>query len=379
MKTILIVAFSNIEKDVRVLRHISALNSQYEVWTMGYGNKPEGSARHFQAPSKLGYLPISSKSLPMVLARSFDKAYAHTPVLAWAIKELIQIKADVDAIFCNDVVSIALPNFASFEGKMIADMHEYAPREMEDDWRFRLLLQRYYTHLCKKHLPSFGLVTSVSPGLVSEYSKQFGINCQLIMNARAFMPLPVNDAIPEKIKIVHSGLATSHRHLERMIEACDGLENVTLDLYLMPAPRQARTYKKLVTLAKNSSNTRVVPPIPMSELPKTLNQYDVGLSFIAPSSFSLKYGLGNKFFDYIQARLSLIVGPSPDMARLVNSLGNGKVASGFDSEDLRTTLATLTKSEIMEHKQKSDEGAHILNESAEADKLRLLVESLVSS
>jgi hypothetical protein len=379
MKTVLIVAFSTIDKDVRVLRHISALNKDHIVWTMGYGEKPEGSKKHIQAPKGLGYLPISPQSLLMVLSRSFDRAYSKTPVLNWAISEIKQIKEEIDLMFCNDVVTLALPHFAEFKGQIIADMHEYAPREMEDDWRFRLLLQRYYTHLCAEYLPSFDLVTSVSPGLVSEYSKQFGVNCQLLMNAREFMNLPVIPVEPNRIKIVHSGLATSHRHLERMIEACDGLENVTLDLYLMPAPRQARTYKKLVALAKKSSNSRVIPPIPMEDLPITLNRYDVGLSFIAPSSFSLEHGLGNKFFDYIQARLSVLVGPSPDMAIMVDEIGNGKATPGFSADDLRDTLVSLSAQEIMEHKQKSNDAARVFNESNEADKLKLMISHLINS
>lgn len=357
MKRILVISFTNIEKDVRILRHIKMLNSEFQVWTLGYGKKPDGSIKHFEIPTNKVYLPLTINSLLNVLLKKFSKGYVKTPAISWSIDQISLISNEIQAIFCNDVLTLGIPKLSDFHGFTIADMHEYAPKEMEDDWRFRLLLQSYYTYLCRNFLKLFDLITTVSPGLVAEYNEQFGVKCHLLLNAREHQHLPVNEASSNHLKVVHSGLATSHRRLDLMIVACSKLKNVSLDLFLVQAPRQKRTYKKLVKLALKTENCRVNKPVDPKELPKVLNKYDVGLSFIYPSSFSLRYGLGNKFFDYVQARLCLISGPSPDMANLINELKVGVVTEGFEADDLTQALKNLTPEAVAKYKENADKNA----------------------
>jgi hypothetical protein len=377
MAKVLIVAFSNLAKDPRVIRHISALKNEHEIVTIGYGEAPDFVSSHYQLPSSSSYLPLSIKGVASLLLRRFDYAYQSTSAVKNAAAHIDALS--FDAALFNDVQTLGLIEHLNRDCPAMIDMHEYAPREMEDDWRFRVLLQRYYTYLCANYLPEFEAVTSVSPGLAREYSSSFGVNCQILLNAREHMSLSVNQPSDETIKIVHSGLATKHRHIERMIQACEGIPNVTLDLYLMPAPRQKRTYKKLCNLAAATSNCKVIAPIPMDDLPSTMNKYDVGLAFIAPSSFSLEYSLGNKFFDYIQARLSIVTGPSPDMAKYVAELNNGDITQGFSAEDLRKTILEMTPEKLSAQKNNSNFAATLLNSEIEAEKLKLIVNEMISS
>ena len=376
MAKVLIVAFSNLAKDPRVMRHIAALKEEHEILTIGYGEIPSHVSNHYQLPNSSSYLPLSFKGVISLLLRKFDYAYQCTS----AVKDASRIIESIsfDAALFNDVQTTGLISQLKGGVPAVIDMHEYAPREMEDDWRFRLLLQRYYTYLCARYLPNFNTITTVSPGLANEYSSQFGVNCQLLLNARDYRNLPVNPQKNDELRIVHSGLATKHRHIERMIQACDGISRVNLDLYLMPAPRQKRTYKKLCRRAEKTLNCKVLPPVNMEELPSVLNQYDVGLAFIAPSSFSLEYSLGNKFFDYIQARLSIITGPSPDMAHYVKKLKNGEITEGYSSRELRKTILGISKDRLLLQKTNSDVAARSLNSETEAEKLRSIFSELIS-
>src|SRR5690606_14619308 len=88
-----------------------------------------------------------------------------------------------------------------------------------------------------------------------------------------------------------------------------------------------------------------------------LNSYDVGLSIFPPTTFNLAWCLPNKFFDFIQARLGVIVGPSPEMSRLVTENGIGEVLPGFEADSLAAALDALTPEGIAAWKLAAHERA----------------------
>ena len=72
-------------------------------------------------------------------------------------------------------------------------------------------------------------VTTVSQGIVEAYSREFGINADLVMNAT-----PYHDLTPapmeSPIRLVHSGSASPARKIEVLIDALkQTTANVTLD------------------------------------------------------------------------------------------------------------------------------------------------------
>jgi hypothetical protein len=374
--TIVIVAFTHIDRDVRVLRQIKSLATSADVVTIGYGLQPPGTTQHFQIPPSLKYLPISFMSLVSLALRRYDAALRFTTAYAWTAEVLKDIRADI--IYLNDVQTIGLVS-QSVSTPAVIDMHEYAPLEMEDDWRFRLLLMRYYTFLCKKYLPLASKVVTVSPGLASKYQSEFGIDVEIILNARSEVQstsLP-NGSSDETIRLVHTGLAASGRHLEWMIEAIGDVPGVSLDLYLVEAPRQSRTLKSLKKLTAKYENCSVRSPVPSSELPSVISKYDVGLVFIAPSNFSLRHCMPNKLFDCIQARRPVIVGPSPDMADFVRLHDIGFVCPTFDVADLRKTIIGISRADLDLRSESLDRTAVSINEESEGLKLRDIVLSVM--
>ena len=374
--TIVIVAFTHIDRDVRVLRQIKSLVASADVVTIGYGLQPPGTTQHFQIPPSLKYLPISLKSLISLGLGQYNAALRFTTAYAWAAEKLKEVSADL--IYLNDVQTIGLVG-QSGSTPTIIDMHEYAPLEMEEDWRFRLLLMRYYTFLCKKYLPLASKVVTVSPGLATRYESEFNIDVDIIMNARSEVQ---NSSLQEQsndqtIRLVHSGLAANARHLEWMIEAVGDVPGVSLDLYLVEAPRQARTLKSLIKLTAKYKNCSIKSPVPSSELPTVISNYDAGLLFIAPSSFSLRHCLPNKLFDCVQARRPAIVGPSPDMADFVRQHDIGFVCPTFDIDDLRKTLTGLSRADLEKKTEALNRIAVSINEESEGQKLRGIVLSLL--
>jgi hypothetical protein len=131
--------------------------------------------------------------------------------------------------------------------------------------------------------------------------------------------------------------------------------DVTLDFYLVPGP--AGELEKLHDLARGEQRIRFRDPVAYQSLVATLNQYDVGLSIFPPTTFNLAWCLPNKFFDFIQARLGVIVGPSPEMSRIVVEEGIGEVLPDFEAESLARALDGLTPERVTAWKSAAESRA----------------------
>ena len=72
-------------------------------------------------------------------------------------------------------------------------------------------------------------------------------------------------------------------------------------LYLMlVASRTNKIYlNKLKKMSKKNQNIIFLKPISFNKLVPYSNQFDIGIQFHPPVNLNLKYGLGNKFFEFI--------------------------------------------------------------------------------
>jgi glycosyltransferase involved in cell wall biosynthesis len=371
-----IIAFSHLARDGRVLRQIESMSHVGEVITIGYGLTPQNSSRHFSIPDNLKYLPLNVTGLVLLFLRRFRRAYNVTPAVAWTIRALKEV--DVDLVILNDVQTIGLIDWLGTNEKKIIDMHEFAPEEMADDWRFRLLLQKYYVYLCANFLKQAQVVLTVSDAIANEFEKRFSINCDVITNSCKYFDLEPSALHEGPIRLVHAGLASKGRHIETMIQAAGDVDGVQLDLYLVPAPRQIFYYRKLKRYAQRHSNVKLQNPVKSDDLVATLNRYDVGLLVISPSNFSLANCLPNKLFEFVQARLMIIAGPTPDVAAVVEQHEIGVVTTDFSPNELSRVLSNLTKRQVASFKQKTTRAAEKLHFESESQKLHSVVRVVCS-
>ena len=110
-------------------------------------------------------------------------------------------------------------------------------------------------------------------------------------------------------------------------------------------------------------------PVSPEQIVKTLREYDVGLHVIPPTSFSYLHALPNKFFEAIMAGLAVIVGPSIEMATIVQRYQLGLVADNFEPLDVARVLNNLSSSQIDFMKKQSIKAASELNADQELARL----------
>lgn len=241
------------------------------------------------------------------------------------------------------------------DAPVLFDAREMYTEQGSQSWFFRYFIAKTRRRICEQYLPLCSSIITVSEGLIDSYKNSFGVDAKLMRSLPDYHSLNPYPPKMNCIRLVHHGVANSNRSLAELIQLTKSLdERFTLDLYLTGRPTYLAMLKNI---AKNCPRTRILPPITYEEIIPTLNGYDIGLIFYPPKTENLKYCLPNKFFECVQARLAVAIGPSPDMSQLVEQYEIGLITEDFSFETLARDLNAWSASAIQLAKNKSDQAA----------------------
>jgi len=351
----LIISLSDISADARVLKQVTLFADRYDVTTYGYGPSPDPKVRHLQLDDAHGIRQWSRLDL---ILRRYRRMYWGQPAIREAQADLASLKR-FDVIIANDIDTVGVALSLDPVHGVHADIHEYAPKQNEEILMWRIFDAPYVRWICRHFLPRASSMTTVGWGLADEYKRVYRLDAGIVTNATPYIDL---DAAPvgSPIRLVHSGASLRNRRIEVFIDAVLATKtDVTLDLFLMG--NDPEYVVELRERAAGSSRIRVLGGLPYLELVSRLNAYDVGLAVLAPTNFNLAWCLPNKFFDYVQARLGLVIGPSPEMSRLLEEYGVGAISEDFGAEALTAVLDSLTPEQVRAWKSHAAEAAHALS------------------
>jgi len=347
MTTVLVISFSDLASDPRVDRQIVALTTRHRVIAAGLAPSDRAGVEFVDIGTPPLGLTDGGIGVARLLARRFETAYWRHPRYRTAYERLRGVAADV--VVANDVA--ALPIAARLGPPVVLDAHEYAPEQYTDQWWWRHLVAPYVRWQCRRYIPEVAAMTTVSQGIADAYEREFGVSATVVTNAPPFAnlePTPVGDPV----RILHHGGAVRGRHLEQMLRVVELLDECfVLDLMLVEGTPGLRD--ELIRRAAGNPRVRFPPPVPMREVVSTTNGYDIGLYSLPPNTFNRRHALPNKLFEFIQGRLAVAIGPSPEMAAVVRRYECGVVADDFTPESLAETLNALDAEAIAELKRAS--------------------------
>lgn len=373
---ILVLCFSDLANDPRVGRQIALLAGRYRLTAAGFTRPLADGAEYVHLPylSRPGAHRLLA--LAMLALGRFERFYWSSPTIRNAFEALKD--RHFDLVLANDLLALPLACALKPRRGVVFDAHEYSPRQLEDRFYDRLLYQRYHRHLCRRYLPAAVGMLTVCQSVADEYRKNFGVSPQVFFNTPPYHDLTPGAAMEGVIRMVHHGAAIPSRRIELMIETMKHLDDrFRLDFLLVPG--DAAYIRRLAALAGADSRIRIVAPVPMPELPRHLNRYDVGLFLLPPVNFNYQWALPNKFFEFVQARLAIAIGPSPEMARLVRRYDCGIVADDFSPRSLAARLNALDRDRIDYFKRHSHEAAKALCLEKSAPVLSGMVENLLGA
>lgn len=339
-QSLLIISFSELVSDPRVRRQIALFRDAYEVISCGYGPAPEGVARHIE-------LPLSDNASVwdgrMLALRLYRLETWRNPGLAGAWRRLKGLRPDI--VLANEAIAAPLALRLKPRLGTHVDLHEYHSRVRENEGYWRKRAKPWIEWMIRTSVAKAGSWTTVAPGIASEYEREFGFRPEVVRNTT-----PYAEQAPSPVswppRLVHSGAGMRKRGTELVVQGVIAATNgATLDLYLTKG--DPGYLDQLRALAETSGGRVTLhDPVPYAQLIGVLNGYDVGIHVLPPVNFNHLMALPNKVFDYLQARLGVIVGPSPEMVDLVETVGYGVSTADFTPETIAAVVDSLTPAQV---------------------------------
>lgn len=372
---VLVLAFSDLSSDPRVQRQANWLANAATLTLAGFAERAVcepgevTTQRTASSPSKK-----LARGL-MLLARRHE-AELYTAQHVRGLREGL-VGRRFDLVVANDVVSLPLAFEVAAGAPVVLDAHEFAPGQGEERWVWRVLWRPRMVAWCREYLPRLAGMVTVSEGVAREYWREFGVRPVVVRNAPAYEDLQPSQVDLDRVRLVHHGVAAPGRHPELMLELM-GLLDERFSLDLMFAGSDPGYLRRLQRQAAGVRGVRFVPPVPTTEIAGTINRYDLGLFLLPPVNTNYANALPNKFFEFVQGRLGVAIGPTSDMARLTEQYGLGVVGEDFTPASLAERLNALTADDVREYKRNAHTAARHLNADHEAQHLLDLIHRVLA-
>lgn len=394
--TALVVSMSWLDRDPRVERQISALKTSCAVVTAGFSPSSDRGLRHvaLRVPRLSEVLQVRRPvaALRLLAAQSLSRVamvatggrdghsalaetYFRSPTWSRWRCQLSSVRADV--VIVNDALMLPVAFRLPDHPAVVFDAHEHAESQEAESLRWRLVHRPVVRYIQGRYLPRVAGMMSVSPGIARRYEGATGVGSRVVTNAPGLVDLVPRSVDPQRIRVVHFGVAHPQRRLDLTIEAVGSLdERFSLDLFLVGREDRLEEVRRW---AARYPRVRVLPAVAMGDLTRVANGYDVGVHLLPLPIFNHRYALPNKFFEYVQGRLAVAIGPSVEMARIADEWGFGLVADDFTAAALARVIGEAGAQRIWECKQASHRAAQVLNAEANAAIITDLVHHALSS
>lgn len=361
MKKILIVTNRLLHKGPRIIREIEALKSHFEFYTIGLSLPHITPLKHWDR--KLFDEPFIGRLLRLLkrrLSGNFvEKSYIFSSKCAAFERVVVEAKPDI--IFCHEPFD--LPYLVKLKEKygfkLVFNAHEYFPLEFDDKPGWESTWQLYYEDIYRKTLPHVDLMLNVCESIREKCLALFEKDSLVIANASIYRDMEPQK-ISRPIRMIHHGAAIESRRIELMIDVAKILGNdYILDLMILPTEKNY--YEKIVELVSTAQNVNLVEPVPFEEIVSKTNTYDIGMFLLPPLNYNYSIALPNKLYEFIQGRVAVAIGPSPEMARVVREYGVGIVSKDFTASSLADEIKSCSTEQLFQFKQNANLAATALS------------------
>lgn len=231
----------------------------------------------------------------------------------------ILVAIDLDTLLANYLVSVIRHK------KLVYDAHELFTEMPELVNRKRT--QKIWLTLEKWILPKIKHSYTVCKSIAEIYNRQYGINMEVVRNVpfsrnRDISNTPLKN-LPDKKFVIYQGAVNIGRGLEMFIDAFEHIDDFigviagTGDI--IESLRQRVAGKKL------GNKIFILGRLPLDELHHLTCNAALGVSIEEHLGMNYYFALPNKLFDYIQARVPVLVSDLPEMKNIVETYQIGEV------------------------------------------------------
>ena len=357
MKEVLIIVKSTIEKSPRSSRFLDfCLKNNLNITLIcgGVENSNITVKDSYIVPilEKSKFVRIFFKFFKLVINVDFLQRLSNTYLYNLkTLNKLLKINR-YDFIYFADIDLLPVVIRNAHNAITIFDAREYYPLQFENNLNFRIFEKTEYTRILNRYLNKCDKVYTVSEGLANAYKLKFNTNTSLIFSCPYFKNINVKEIENNKIKLLYHGMANRNRKIENYFDLLKLINhNCELHLYLVGDKDYINDLK-----IQNKDNKKVQfhEPVHLDEIVDMANNYDIGLCYFEPTTFNLKHCLPNKYFEYIQARIIVATGPSPDMYNILNKYNCGIISKEFTTKSLADSINSLSISDLNAKKRNTE-------------------------
>lgn len=254
--------------------------------------------------------------------------------------------AKADVLLANDLDTLAANVLA---GKLkripvVYDSHELFTGVPELVDRPRVC--KIWRWIEAKCLPHVALAFTVSPSIAVHYHQQYGIPFRVVRNlpVKSTHPVkpgnPISESTPDsrdKPVIIYQGALNKGRGLESAIRAMEFLPEAQL---IIAGAGDIEEELKQLAAQSTTGNVTFTGRLERERLNQLTRTASLGISVEEDLGLNYRYALPNKLFDYIQARIPVVVSDLPEMRRMVETYNIGLIATSNHPQTLASHFRT---------------------------------------
>jgi glycosyltransferase involved in cell wall biosynthesis len=225
-----------------------------------------------------------------------------------------------DAVLSNDLDTL-LACFTASKLKrrhLVYDSHEYFTEVPE--LVGRNFQKKAWLTIEKMMVPKIKYAFTVSSSIAAEYEQKYGTHFLVVRN----LPVYKEPLLTQKQNaIIYQGALNLGRGIELMIDAMRFLPD--MELWIAGNGDISASLKKRVQTLNLLDRIKFLGKVPYQELHSITSQAKIGLSLEENLGKNYYFALPNKLFDYIQARIPVLVSDLPEMKKIVEAEDIGEV------------------------------------------------------
>lgn len=330
MKKVRICVGNDITTDQRVDRICKCFSEiGYEVYSVGIKRKKSSKL----APRKYNVI-----RLPLLFEK---EVWFYLNIQIIFFFHLLFHKTDF--IYANDLDTL-LPCLIVSKIKripLIYDSHEYFTEvpELQDN----KFAKKTWERIEKWAFPKVKHCITVCDPIARTYEKKYGKKVYVIRNIPTKKNIETVTNIPidtqGKRVLLYQGAINKDRGVKEIIDAMEFLDKT---LFLVVGGGDKLEEMKAYAIEKKLGEKIIFTgKLPFENLLEYTVLADLGLSTSITTCQSYEYGLPNKFFDYIQAEIPVLISPSNAITPLLEKYQVGEYIQAYDAKKYAMQVDSL--------------------------------------
>ncbi len=284
--------------------------------------------------------------------------------------KLFFIKKDI--LLSNDLDTL-LPNYLIskiFNKKLVYDSHELFTEvpELID----RPKVQKVWLAIEKLIMPKIKNCYTVSDSIANYYKNIYSSEFNVVRN----VPYQNNNEqkgcfsfeIENKKVILYQGSVNIGRGIDLMIDAMQYVENAIF--VIIGEGDVLEEMKQKVNELKLDNRVKFLGKISPKQLQQLTPLADLGISLEEDRGLNYRFALPNKLFDYIQAKIPVIVSDLPEMKKVIEKYDIGTILYNRSSENLTQQIKEILDKGKQNWQNSLSKAAEELVWEKEQDKLK---------